>query len=130
MTADGGIVNQLWRGMQVEQSRFLVPPFTLGESVFVGESRKQEQQQQVHEPIQQGGTRSLLADLRYTARPSFPRTIDYLVVVQLESSKTARRVYVRLIGQVLLTGSLVMHCSGSDSLSAELSFMTGPALVH
>ncbi len=50
--------------IQVEQSRFLVPPFTLGESVFVGESRK-PQQQQVDEPVQQGGTRSMLAHLRY-----------------------------------------------------------------
>ena len=51
--------------MQVEQSRFLVPPFTLGESVFVGESRKQQQQQQADEPVQQGGTWSMLAHLRY-----------------------------------------------------------------
>ena len=49
--------------VQVEQSRFLVPPFTSGESVFVSEPRKQSQHQ-VEQPVQQGGTRSILADLR------------------------------------------------------------------
>ncbi|DBA69003.1 TPA: hypothetical protein ACH3X2_013170 [Trebouxia sp. C0005] len=53
----------------VEQSRFLVPPFTLGESVFVGESRKQ-QQHQADEPDQQGGTRSMLAHLRSSKKRS------------------------------------------------------------
>lgn len=52
--------------LQVEQSRFLVPPFTLGESVFVGETRRQ---QHPVEPVQQGGTRSLLADFRYCLHP-------------------------------------------------------------
>ena len=52
--------------LQVEQSRFLVPPFTLSESVFVGETRPREHQQQSQaEPGEEGGTRSMLAHLRY-----------------------------------------------------------------
>ena len=50
---------------QVEQARFLVPPFTLKEPVAAVE--EQQPQQQQAEPPQQGGTRSLLADLRYPA---------------------------------------------------------------
>ena len=54
--------------LQVEQARFLVPPFTLKEPVFAVEEQQPRQQQA--EPPQQGGTRSLLADLRYpTAIP-------------------------------------------------------------
>lgn len=49
--------------LQVEQARFLVPPFTLKESVFSVEEQ-QPRQQQAEPP--QGGTRSLLADLRYS----------------------------------------------------------------
>lgn len=49
--------------LQVEQARFLVPPFTLKEPLFAVE--EQQPQQQQAEPPHQGGTRSLLADLRY-----------------------------------------------------------------
>ena len=47
---------------QVEQARFLVPPFTLGEPLFCPEERQPQQQRA--EPPQQGGTRSMLAHLR------------------------------------------------------------------
>ena len=51
--------------LQVEQSRFLVPPFTSGESVFLGDTRKQSlERAQAESPQHQGGTRSILANLR------------------------------------------------------------------
>lgn len=56
--------------LQVEQARFMAPPFTLKEAV-PSEEEEQHQQPQMQqprkaEPPQQGGTRSLLADLRYS----------------------------------------------------------------
>lgn len=55
--------------LQVEQARFMAPPFTLKDAV-PSEEEEQHQQPQMQQPRkadppQQGGTRSLLADLRY-----------------------------------------------------------------
>ena len=51
--------------MQVEQARFLVPPFTLGQAAF-DTSEVQAQQEQLPGTPEQagGGTRSILAHLR------------------------------------------------------------------
>lgn len=48
----------------------MAPPFTLKEPVLSEEEEQQPQAQQPGkaEPPQQGGTRSLLADLRFTSR--------------------------------------------------------------
>ena len=55
--------------VQVEQARFMAPPFTLKQAVPSEEEEHQQQPQTQQpgkaEPPQQGGTRSLLADLRY-----------------------------------------------------------------
>lgn len=51
--------------VQVEQARFLVPPFTLGQAVFDTSDIPAQQEQLPGTPEQsRGGTRSILAHLR------------------------------------------------------------------
>ncbi|KAL3133701.1 hypothetical protein ABBQ32_008199 [Trebouxia sp. C0010 RCD-2024] len=68
---------------KVEQARFMAPPFTLKDAV-PSEEEEQHQQPQMQQPRkadppQQGGTRSLLADLRASRKRSAHQQRSYTI---------------------------------------------------